>query len=340
MPTPFGTTHVFEFGPAHGERVLLLAGISTPCVSLSSLALSLADKGYRVLLFDYFGRGWSDTPDPVETDHDERLYLSQILYVLASSEVSWLGDADRDRNGGVHVMGYSFGGGLAVSFASQFPRSVRSVTAIAPGGLMKRSGNSWRTRLLYSRGWCPETVLEWLVRRRYEPSRVVGSRQGQGDEDALVEQAEVKKDGQGDDPFDDAMVSPLLPKVTVAQVMAWQLEHHRGFIPAVMSAFRYGPIHERYEEWQRVGAFLAERRVDSSLAGLLNGKLMLVLGGSDLIVKKDYIVPEVKRVLGDEGVEVVLMDAGHEVAITKGVEIAGACVNFWKGAGSGHTKGN
>lgn len=324
MPTPFGTTHIFEFGPAHGERILLLAGISTPCVSLSSLALSLADKGYRVLLFDYFGRGWSDTPDPAETDHDERLYLSQILCVLASSDVAWLGDAARDGNGGVHVIGYSFGGGLAVSFASHFPRCVRSVTAIAPGGLMKRSGNSWRTRLLYSRGWCPERLLERLVRQRYEPSRIAGK------EDALVEQAEVKKDGQGDDPFDDAMVSPLLPRITVAQVMAWQLEHHQGFIPAVMSAFRYGPIHERYEEWQRVGAFLAERRVDSSLAGLLNGKIMLVLGESDSIVKEDYIVPEVKQVLGDDGVEVLLLDAGHEVAITKGAEIADACINFWK----------
>lgn len=337
MSTPFGTTHVFEFGPAQGERVLLLAGISTPCVSLSSLALSLADKGYRVLLFDYFGRGWSDTPDPGETDHDERLYLSQILYVLASSEVAWLGDAERDGNGGMHVVGYSFGGGLAVSFASHFPRSVRSVTAIAPGGLMKRSGNSWRTRLVYSRGWCPEKLLEWLVRRRYEPYAVAGFKKGQGDEDALVEQAEVKKDGKSDDPFDDAMVSPLLPKVTVAQVMAWQLEHQRGFIPAVMSAFRYGPIHERYEEWQRMGALFADRRIDSSLPGLFSGKILLVLGVSDSIVKKDYIVPEVKRVLGDDGVEVVLMDAGHEVAITKGVEIADACVDCWKGAVLGQT---
>ncbi|KAJ4386454.1 hypothetical protein N0V93_009350 [Gnomoniopsis smithogilvyi] len=333
VPTPFGLTHIFEFGPPHGERVLLLAGISTPCVSLSSLALALVDRGFRVLLFDYFGRGWSDTPDPVDTDHDEMLYLSQALCALASSEVAWLGDATRGGNGGVHVIGYSFGGGLAVSFASHFPQCVRSVTAIAPGGLMKRSGNSWRTRLLYSRGWFPESVLGRFVRQRFEPSKAVGTRVGKDGENALVEQAELRKDGRGDDPFDDAMVSPLLPNVTVAQVMAWQLEHHRGFIPAIMSAFRYGPIHERDEEWQRLGAFLAERRKDSSLPGLLGGKALLVLGEADSIVKEGYIVPEVKRVLGDDGVEVVSLDAGHEVAITKGIEIADACVTFWKGAG-------
>lgn len=301
-------------------------------MSLSSLALALVDKGFRVLLFDYFGRGWSDSPDPADTDHDEGLYLSQILCALASSDVAWLGEAGREGNGGVHLIGYSFGGGLAVSFANHFPRCVRSVTAIAPGGLMKRSDNSWRTRLLYSRGWCPERVLGWFVRRRFEPSRAVRSRQGKIDDDALIEQAEVKKDGQGDDPFEDAMVSPLLPNVTVGQVVAWQLEYHRGFVPAVMSAFRYGPIHERNEEWQRLGAFLAERRVDSSPPGLLGGKVLLVLGGADSIVKEDYIVPEVERLLGADGAEFVVLNAGHEVAITKGAEIADACVTFWKRA--------
>lgn len=289
------------------------------------------------MLFDYFGRGWSDSPDPADTDHDEGLYLSQILCALASSDVAWLGEAGRDGNGGVHVIGYSFGGGLAVSFASHFPRCVRSVTAIAPGGLMKRSDNSWRTRLLYSRGWCPERVLGWFVRQRFEPSKAANPRKGHGDDDALLEQADVKKDGQGDDPYEDAMVAPLLPNVTVGQVMAWQLEHHRGFIPAVMSAFRYGPIHERYEEWQRLGAFLAERRVDSSLGGLLGGKILLVLGGADSIVKEDFIVSEAERVLGADGVDFVVLNAGHEVAITKGAEIADACVTFWKRAA--HVRG-
>ncbi len=33
VPTPYGTIHVFEFGPEQGEKVLLLHGISTPCVA-------------------------------------------------------------------------------------------------------------------------------------------------------------------------------------------------------------------------------------------------------------------------------------------------------------------
>lgn len=335
VPTPYGTVRVFEFGPLGGARVLLLAGISTPCISLSGLAESLAHtRGCRVLLFDYFGRGWSDAPDPRRVDHDHRLYVSQILCVLASSEVSWLGSAHRGAgDGGFHVVGYSFGGGLAVSFASCFAPAVRSVTLIAPGGLMRKSANSWATTLLYSRGLFPEAVLRYFVRRRYEPARArPRGKEEVAAAEALVENAELgerKEEGQRDVLFDDAVVSTRRPDVTVTSVMAWQLRHHLGFVPAVMSSFRYGPIHDRDEEWKRVGAMLAERRHNRRLPGLLGGKVLLVLGRSDPIVKEDQIVPDMKKVLGEEAVDVVVLDGGHEVAITKGMEIADAAARFW-----------
>lgn len=362
--TPYGTVKVFEFGPATGERVLLLPGLSTPCITLGNLATSLAARGFRVMLFDYFGRGWSDTPDPDGTDHDERLYMTQILCVLASSETSWLGDAAPpagsrgSSSGGFHLVGYSFGGGLAVSFASYLPRVVRSVTLIAPGGLMPWSGNSWRTRMLYfTRGLLPDAILHHLVRKRFEPAVPASSLSDDDDDDdnqaaMLVEQAEL-----GSDPFDSAVVATRKRgggdkrdvKVTVADIMAWQLRHHQGFVPAVMSAFRYGPIHERFEEWGRLGDFLAaarrrhcgqngtesinhqERRhtAAENPAGLLNGKVLLVLGDSDPIVTEKFLVPEMKRVLGEDAVEVVVLDAGHEVAITKGLDIANAAIKFW-----------
>lgn len=331
VSTPYGSVKLFEFGPLHGPRVLLLAGISTPCISLSILAESLVDLGYRVMLFDYFGRGWSDTPDPREVNHDERLYISQMLFVLASSEVSWLGSARHGRNEGFHLIGYSFGGGLAMSFASRFAHSVRSVTLIAPGGLMRNSDKSWPTRILYSRGLLPEAVLQYFVRRRYEPAKLQPQEVAVTPQDGLVEHAELGQgQGQHDTLFDDAIVSTRRPGVTVTSVMAWQLRHQQGFVPAVMSSFRYGPIHERDEEWQRVGAMLAERRESTLLPGLLGGRVLLILGRSDNIIQNDRIVSDAKHVLGEKGVSVVLMDSGHEVAITKGQEIADIVVKFWE----------
>lgn len=341
VPTPYGTIKVFEFGPVSGERVLLLPGLSTPSLSMTNLAEALAEKGYRVMLLDYFGRGWSDGPDPGEVDHDERLYASQILMAVASSEVSWTGGAGRagggGGGGGFHIVGYSFGGGLAVNFASWFPHLVRSVTAVAPGGLVSRRDHSWRTRLLYSRGLLPERLLQHFVRRRFEPVFMTdeeGIPGGGGGADAgatLVGGVGLARTGRvTGDPFDDTVMSPRRPGVTVAEAVAWQLRHHEGFVPAVMSSLRYGPVYERYEEWRRLGSLLFDRRKDPSLPGLLGGKILLVLGSSDFIVKEEDIVPDLKDTLGEDAFEVEVLDAGHEVVMTKGAEVADVASGFWK----------
>src|SRR6201992_4310939 len=77
--TPYGSCRVYEFGPEHGTKVLLVHGISTPCISLGGLAHELVQRGCRVMLYgnfahlkslgryfnfrkDLFGRGYSDNP--------------------------------------------------------------------------------------------------------------------------------------------------------------------------------------------------------------------------------------------------------------------------------------
>ncbi|KAL1851022.1 hypothetical protein Daus18300_012691 [Diaporthe australafricana] len=317
VPTPYGNIHVFEFGPSDGERVLFLHGLSTPCVSASSTAVALASKGYRVMLFDLFGRGWSDTPDPEDVDYDERLYASQIMMAVASSEVSWTGNAFAGGNGGFHIVGYSFGGGLAANFASWFPHLVRSLVLIAPSGLLKRSDISWRTRLLYSRFWLAEKLLHYLYRRRLEPKY------------ATIEEgsdSDAKKTG---DPFDDAVISSAQANSTVASIMSWQLRHHEGFVSAIISSLRYGPIYERYDEWRKLGSMLSARRNDSSLPGLIGGKVLLVFGSSDQIVRNEKIMLDVEAILGGGAFQVEVLEAGHEIGIVKGAEVAEVANMFW-----------
>lgn len=54
VPTPYGSVRVYEWGPEDGERMLLIAGISTPTVSLGDLAWEMSERGYRVMLFGEF----------------------------------------------------------------------------------------------------------------------------------------------------------------------------------------------------------------------------------------------------------------------------------------------
>lgn len=52
VDSPYGSTRVYEWGPENGPKVLLVHGITTPCLSLGGLAHALVDRGCRVMLFD------------------------------------------------------------------------------------------------------------------------------------------------------------------------------------------------------------------------------------------------------------------------------------------------
>jgi hypothetical protein len=51
VTTPFGNIRVYEWGPQEGKKVLLMHGISTPCIALGGLAEELVQRGCRVMLF-------------------------------------------------------------------------------------------------------------------------------------------------------------------------------------------------------------------------------------------------------------------------------------------------
>ena len=52
VQSPAGSIRVYEFGPENGRKVLLIHGVSTPCLALGGVAHGLAEKGCRVMLFD------------------------------------------------------------------------------------------------------------------------------------------------------------------------------------------------------------------------------------------------------------------------------------------------
>lgn len=54
VASPYGTIRVYEWGPEDGPKVLLVHGITTPCVSLGGVAHALADMGCRVMTFDLY----------------------------------------------------------------------------------------------------------------------------------------------------------------------------------------------------------------------------------------------------------------------------------------------
>jgi pimeloyl-ACP methyl ester carboxylesterase len=328
VQTPYGSVHVFEWGPEDGEKVLLMHGIGTPCVALADLATRLVESGYRVMLFDLFGRGYSDAP--ADLPYDIRLYTTQILLVLASSSLPWTGDD------GFHLIGYSLGGGLAVSFTQYFAHMVRSLTLVAGGGLIRKDHVSRKSKLLYSTGIFPEWFLEYLVKSRISPKQTVTESNLAGEvarPDPAVR--ERNSDTSGGNSFDNALLSRRRPGHTVASVMAWQVRQHRGFVPAFMSTIRHAPIYEQRRDWEALGGLLLSRRRlvggrKPLPPGLRGGRVLLVLGESDPVIVLKELVRDAAEVLGVDGFEVAVLDCGHEIAIAKGDEVADAAVRFWR----------
>jgi len=56
VTTPYGSIRVYEWGPEAGRKVLLVHGISTPCVALMDVADLLVERGCRVILFGTYVR--------------------------------------------------------------------------------------------------------------------------------------------------------------------------------------------------------------------------------------------------------------------------------------------
>ncbi|KAH6628371.1 hypothetical protein F5144DRAFT_578815, partial [Chaetomium tenue] len=241
------------------------------------------------------------------------------------------------------LVGYSLGGGLAVAFARYFAGVLRSLVLVAGCGLVREEHVSWKSRLLYSTGVFPEGVLQWFIRRRLMPRREKG---GAVTETKMAAEVVEVKDGDGEwqknsdasggQSFDNAVLLARRPEHTVSTVMEWQLRHHQGFIPAFVSSIRYAPIYGQKEDWYALGQLLAVRRERSEwddttdeLPGLRGGKILLVLGSSDPVIVKEELLHDATAVLGEDGFEAVVLNAGHELVMTKSDEVAAVLVNFW-----------
>jgi len=215
---------------------------------------------------------------------------------------------------------------------------------VAPSGLVRTTHITWKSRLLYSTaGILPEGVVQWMVRRRLQGGPVHSNNTAA----TGLAPAPAVKPGDADDPiaaelggvappsasssaatpapptgpssFDAAPLFPHRPLVTVASAVAWQLQHHAGFIPAFVSSIRFGPIHDQAENWRRIGGRLAAQREGGGAEGegLQEGKVLMVLGRTDPIILREEIVEDAEGVLGREGVEVCVLEAGHEVCLMR-----------------------
>jgi pimeloyl-ACP methyl ester carboxylesterase len=147
-----GRTHYQWIGPVRGPVVVAIHGLTTPSDVWTGVGAGLAGFGYRVLVYDLFGRGWSDR---VEGRQDAEFFVRQLEDLLE----------DQGLTEDVTLVGYSMGGAIATAFAARHPERTTRLILLAPAGMGMVEDKIHR----FMRQW--PVIGDWL-HGVYEPARM------------------------------------------------------------------------------------------------------------------------------------------------------------------------
>ena len=168
-----GYTHYEIAGPPDGPVVVLAAGATVPYYIWDPTFAALVNDGFRVLRYDYYGRGFSDRPD---IPFKQELYVRQLTELLDAVHITQP----------VDLMGLSFGGSVITSMAARHPARVRSLVYVDPAfrtpemlSALESMPRAWNvlTAIVDERSWAdsqlndfahPERFPDWPDRYRVQ----------------------------------------------------------------------------------------------------------------------------------------------------------------------------
>jgi pimeloyl-ACP methyl ester carboxylesterase len=176
-----GVTHYEVRGPDAKDAadaapvVVLVAGFSVPYYIWDPTFTALTAAGFRVVRYDFYGRGFSDRLD---VEYTQELYVRQIDDLLASLHI----------DGPIDLVGLSFGGAVVTSYADAHPDRVKKLVYFDPAfrtphGPPQYASTPWlwdmHAMLFDEEGWAtsqlddffePEKFPDWPNRYREQMS--------------------------------------------------------------------------------------------------------------------------------------------------------------------------
>jgi pimeloyl-ACP methyl ester carboxylesterase len=114
-----GYVHYELLGPENGPTLVLVPGLSVPYSTWDRNVSVLASRGYRVLRYEHYGRGYSDRP---RAAYDLELFVEQLAELVPA-----LGLSEP-----VFLVGLSMGGPVAAAAAAAHPGLVSGLALIDP----------------------------------------------------------------------------------------------------------------------------------------------------------------------------------------------------------------
>lgn len=151
-----GRTHAQWHGPEGGPVLVCVHGLSTPSFVWGPVLPRLTERGFRVLIYDLYGRGYSDRAPGRQ---DTGFFLRQLEDLLEAEGVT----------GRFALVGYSMGGAICTAFTARHPNRVERLILLAPAGLGHELGRFSRfvTRTPLIGDWVMEVLGVPILRSSY-----------------------------------------------------------------------------------------------------------------------------------------------------------------------------
>lgn len=200
---------------------------------------------------------------------------------------------------------------------------IDSIVLIAPAGLIREKHLSTTNKLVYARTLLFEPVSLWVTGRRLrKPIAVMQSRgqQKQPDPEKKVGLQDAVEAEVAVEQPQKPVLSKKYSHISLERAVNYQVDHHEGYVKAVLSSLRYAPILRQHQRWWKIGTHLKE----------VNKDALLILGSRDPIINFDETKEDVSDVLGGR-VKLVVLETGHETCVARGDECAEQIWKFWTG---------
>jgi pimeloyl-ACP methyl ester carboxylesterase len=158
-----GHTHYEIAGPDTGKIIILIHGAGSGYYAWNKNFEFLISKGFRVLRYDLYGRGFSDRPEGV---YDPALFEQQLCELIDSLHL----------NKSYSLASVSMGAIIAIKHTLLFPERIKSMIMIDPAALNEPHKPAQLTMpvvsdLLMTAYWYPRAI-EKQMNEFYDPKKV------------------------------------------------------------------------------------------------------------------------------------------------------------------------
>ena len=113
-----GRTAYYSIGDDSSEPLILIHGVTVPSYYYKRIANSLSEIGYKVYVYDHFGRGFSERPKIKYNMYAYQNQLNDFINHLSIDNVT--------------LMGVSMGGALASNYTAKNPTKVKALILNVP----------------------------------------------------------------------------------------------------------------------------------------------------------------------------------------------------------------